>query len=290
MARLTKERWEYLRQRWEGDPREGFDWLASELNGDVSRQAISKMAKKEGWAKGGVKVSEKVAQPKKKSCATKSEVAQPSPSAPKFKPKVIPVITDAEWEEVDEKSERLHGNSKYDQRFDEMAYKLCLLGATDEELGDFFHVDESTVNRWKLSFHSFCESINRGKAEADAEVAASLFKRACGYQYTERKAKEVLTRETDEDGNEVDGEMKVVEVVSTVKEVPPDTGAAFIWLKNRRSRDWRDKQEIELNNKVGPDMLKRLETDMIERMTKARERQRLVLIERGLVPVENDDE
>lgn len=77
MARLTKDRWEYARNRWEGDPREGFDWLANELNGDVSRQAISKMAKKEGWAKGGVKVSDKVAQPNKKSCATKSEVAQP---------------------------------------------------------------------------------------------------------------------------------------------------------------------------------------------------------------------
>jgi hypothetical protein len=277
MARLSKDRWEYLRQRWEGDQREGFDWLANELNGDVSRQAISKTAKKEGWSKGG----DKVAQPK--SSATKKKVAQPIAKAQKPAPKKARVIHEAEWEEVDEKTERLHGNSKYDQRFDEQAYKLCLLGATDEELGDFFHVDESTINRWKIAFPSFCESVNRGKTAADAEVAASLFKRACGFRYNEIKTKEVLTQDEDADGNMVDGELKAVEVVSTVKEVPPDTGAAFIWLKNRRGKDWKDKQEIEINNTLGPELLSRLESDMMKRMEAARERQKTVLLERGIV-------
>ena len=33
--------------------------------------------------------------------------------------------------------------------------------------------------------------------------------------------------------------------------VPPDTTAAIFWLKNRRSDEWRDKQEQEISGKDG---------------------------------------
>jgi 3-methyladenine DNA glycosylase/8-oxoguanine DNA glycosylase len=41
--------------------------------------------------------------------------------------------------------------------------------------------------------------------------------------------------------------------------------------------------EENVTNSMTPDVLKRLETDMLERMAKARERQRQVLIERGFI-------
>jgi predicted transcriptional regulator len=270
MARLTKEQWAEARSKWESDTRDGFAWLADELG--ISRPAVSKMASSQGWSKGNVT---QVTRPEKVTPKLRKKVTQVTPDGSNSKPKVVPVITDAEWEEVDEKAERLHGNSKYDQRFDEQAYKLCLLGAIDEELADFFNVSVSTLNLWKQRHQSFSESLRRGKLVADTEVAESLFKRAVGCSHPDVHV------------SVIEGEVVLTELT---KHYPPDTKAAFIWLKNRRSQNWRDKQEIELNNKVGPDMLKRLETDMIERMTKARERQRLVLIERGLVPVENDDE
>lgn len=50
-----------------------------------------------------------------------------------------------------------------------MMSKLCLLGATDKELGDFFNVTEQTINNWKKDFPSFFESIKRGKIDADAK-------------------------------------------------------------------------------------------------------------------------
>lgn len=34
-------------------------------------------------------------------------------------------------------------------------------------------------------------------------------------------------------------------IVPYKEHVPPDIGAAAIWLKNRRRNDWRDRQEIE---------------------------------------------
>jgi len=135
---------------------------------------------------------------------------------------------------VEKKSRKGIGGrpSKYKPEYAEQVYKLCLLGATDRELADFFGVSEQTLNTWKSQYPEFLESIKRGKLVADTEVAASLYKRAKGYQYEE------ITVEPGKDGKEA-----VTKRV--VKEVAPDTGAAMAWLKNRRPQYWRDKQEIE---------------------------------------------
>lgn len=37
----------------------------------------------------------------------------------------------------------------YREEYNEQAYKLCLLGATDAELGDFFNVTEQTINNFQ---------------------------------------------------------------------------------------------------------------------------------------------
>jgi transposase-like protein len=39
--------------------------------------------------------------------------------------------------------------SKFRPEFVDQAAKLAQLGATDREIGDFFKVDERTINRWK---------------------------------------------------------------------------------------------------------------------------------------------
>jgi hypothetical protein len=39
----------------------------------------------------------------------------------------------------------------------------------------------------------------------------------------------------------------MITVTPIMKHYPPDTGACFIWLKNRDPENWRDKQDIELN-------------------------------------------
>ena len=40
--------------------------------------------------------------------------------------------------------------TKYKDEYCEQAYKLCLLGATDKEMADFFQVSLSTLNLWKI--------------------------------------------------------------------------------------------------------------------------------------------
>ena len=117
--------------------------------------------------------------------------------------------------------------TRYRTSYNEDARKLCLLGATDKQMADFFGVTEQTVNNWKQKHPRFFESIKEGKLKADAEVASSLFQRACGYEQPEDKIFCTDGRAT---------------IVPTIKHYPPDTAAAFIWLKNRAG--WRDKTDI----------------------------------------------
>lgn len=129
--------------------------------------------------------------------------------------------------------------SLYRPEYAEQARKLCLLGATDAELADFFRVAESTINNWKDAYPEFLESITRGKIQADAEVADKLFQRACGYSHSAVKIMQ-------NNGEPV--------IVDYVEHYPPDTQAASLWLRNRQPKKWRDKQEIEHTGKDGKDI------------------------------------
>ena len=126
--------------------------------------------------------------------------------------------------------------TNYKKEYDEQAYKLCLLGATDKEMADFFNVKEQTINNWKKNHPSFFESIKRGKIVADANVAKSLYNRALGYYHPEDKI-------FNDNGEPL--------IVPTVKHYPPDPTAAIFWLKNRKPAEWRDKRETELTGKDG---------------------------------------
>lgn len=125
--------------------------------------------------------------------------------------------------------------TKYKAEYAEQTYKLCLLGATDKEIADFFEVAESTINEWKLEHEEFSESIKKGKLPADAEVASSLYKRATGYKVDTVKV------------FQFQGEPIIVPVV---EEIAPDTGAAMAWLKNRQSSRWRDKHDHEVTGNL----------------------------------------
>jgi len=117
--------------------------------------------------------------------------------------------------------------SKYDPKYAEQAYKLCLLGATDKKLADFFEVTESTINLWKLEHQEFSESLKAGKEVADATVAESLFNRAKGYSHPD---------------THISNYQGIITATPIVKHYPPDATSAIFWLKNRSG--WRDQQEI----------------------------------------------
>lgn len=128
--------------------------------------------------------------------------------------------------------------SKYRSEFAEQARKLCLLGATDKELADFFGISTGTLDNWKNAHPDFLSSLKEGKDLADAVVAEKLFKRATGYEH---KAVKIVA----------DAKTKDEHIVEYTERYPPDTTACIFWLKNRQRDKWRDKVETEHSGNIG---------------------------------------
>lgn len=128
--------------------------------------------------------------------------------------------------------------SSFRPEFIEQADKLSKLGLTDAEMASFFEVSVRTLHRWKIESEEFCHSIKTGKAHADERVERSLYMRATGYDYVEQQAFKVKCDQYEER----------VEVVEVERHQPADTTAGIFWMKNRRSDQWRDKREVEVND------------------------------------------
>ncbi len=125
-------------------------------------------------------------------------------------------------------------------------------GLTDEDIAHNIGISASTLYDWKHKHPEISEALNNNKAIADIRVENALFKKANGCTVTERTVSRVKSP---------DGEITETERVVT-RELPPDTTAAIFWLKNRKPKDWRDKQEVELSGNIG----------LTEALKKARER------------------
>lgn len=127
---------------------------------------------------------------------------------------------------------------KYKPEYAEQAKKLCALGATDAELADFFEVKVVTIWRWQTTNKEFCNALNAGKKSLDDRVQRSLFQRAVGYTHDAVKIFMPAGAEKP--------------VYADYREhVPPDPGAAKLWLCNRRPSEWRDKQNLEHTGQDG---------------------------------------
>lgn len=135
--------------------------------------------------------------------------------------------------------------SEYRDEYAEQAYKLCLLGATDLKLADFFEVSERTINNWKSEHDEFFSCLKKGKIIADAEIAEGLYNRAKGAVINTQQAIKLKRVEYDQGKRMLEEER--VEVVDLIQEVPPDTAAGIFWLKNRNPEMWRDKREYSEN-------------------------------------------
>jgi hypothetical protein len=122
--------------------------------------------------------------------------------------------------------------TSFKAEFSRQAEKLTELGATDQEIADFFEVDTRTVYRWKHEHAEFCQALKTGKEVADERVERSLYQRAIGYEQDEVKIFMPANA--------------AAPVYAPFRaKIAPDVTAAIFWLKNRRKDQWREKQEVE---------------------------------------------
>lgn len=100
-------------------------------------------------------------------------------------------------------------------------------GLTNEQIAHNMGVNRATLYKWQNKSNNIEDALKRGKEVADREVENALFNKAIGYEYTE----EQLANNGD--------------VVTVTKYMKPDTTSQIFWLKNRKPKEWRDKQNIE---------------------------------------------
>lgn len=128
--------------------------------------------------------------------------------------------------------------SEYKDEYAAQAEKLAALGATDQEVADFFEIDVRTVYRWKHDHDAFCQALKVGKTVADERVERSLYQKAIGYEQDEVKIF-------------MPGGAEEPVYAPYRAKIAPDTTAAIFWLKNRRSQDWRDRSTTVLEDPQG---------------------------------------
>jgi len=110
-------------------------------------------------------------------------------------------------------------------------------GLIDEQIARNIGITNSTLYEWKLKYSEFSEALKKGKEVVDIEVENALMKRAIGYYY-------------EEDVSTKDG------ICRLEKYAHGDVGAQIFWLKNRKRKDWKDKQD--LDNHISKDTIKEI--------------------------------
>jgi transposase-like protein len=116
----------------------------------------------------------------------------------------------------------------YKPEYDNLCYKLRLLGLTVEEIANILEVNITTIYEWRDNYSSFSEAWFAGGDAADAEIAKSLYQRAKGYSHKAVQISMVF----------VDGQWQE-NIVEYTKHYPPDAMAASKWLAVRRGKQWR---------------------------------------------------
>jgi hypothetical protein len=112
----------------------------------------------------------------------------------------------------------------------------CRDGLIEEQIAKNLGIGVSTLSKYKVEHIELVEALKRGKEVVDMEVENALLKRATGYSYIEYKTT------TNAEGKESTSE--------TTKEVSGDTTAQIFWLKNRKSKEWRDRKDVDSNINV----------------------------------------
>jgi len=115
---------------------------------------------------------------------------------------------------------------KYDPVFAGHARRLCMMGATMQELADYFDVARCTIATWSAQYPDFGQAVAEGRLAADSVIAERLYDKAKGY---EAEAERLV---------QIDGEWRPV---SYTRRLAPDTQACIFWLSKAKDRRpiWR---------------------------------------------------
>lgn len=115
--------------------------------------------------------------------------------------------------------------TKYKPEYVEIARKLTKIGATMWQIAKYLEVHKDTVYEWTYKHPDFNDAIKMNRDEGNDCVKRSLFDRAMGYEYEEKKMESK------------DGVMVLSEIQKKVEQ--PNVNAMIFWLCNRDPDNWK---------------------------------------------------
>jgi len=142
------------------------------------------------------------------------------------------------------------------------------------EIAEQFGISPDTLYEWQAAHPEFSEALQNGKTPADAEMAASFYKRGLGYEHPAVKIFQGTA-----DGGPV--------IVPYLEHIPGDVGAQKSWLYNRQPERWRDQKQVEHMGSLEHRISLMTPEERIARLRELQEKARLA-IEGSASEVEED--
>jgi len=118
-----------------------------------------------------------------------------------------------------------------------MAYKLLLLGLTEEEVAAHFGIGANTFAAWKVKHPQFRTAVVMAGDPADTDVVVKL--RECAMGYTHPEEKVFCTKDGD------------IVTYQTLKHYPPNPIAAMMYLSNRQRSRWKNATSLDHTSSDG---------------------------------------
>lgn len=132
-------------------------------------------------------------------------------------------------------------------RFSEIQ-RWASVGATEKEIYENLGISESAFYKYKATHEEFKEVLKKARKKPVLEIKAALFKRAIGFQYSEKK--------------EIEDSSGFYRVEHMTKTALPDPASAMILLKHwDKENEWTNdpatlelkKRELALKEKIAED-------------------------------------
>ena len=122
-------------------------------------------------------------------------------------------------------------NTKYNLELLPKIFKWASEGIREIGIANNLGIRQETLINWKKEHPELVETLKEGKEQAIVKVENSLYKRANGFKYKEKKVV-------------VNGNNPHEEVVT--KYVIPDVAAQTFILKNRLPEEYKDRQSVDV--------------------------------------------